>query len=679
MLAGLGLLLLAASQPLLTTGFEDGLAGWDQAGPADFAVDTTLVHSGAQSARVTIAPGAELKWQQLRRVVGPAAPGDEFRVTLWVRSRDLADGSGAYAALEFLNAAGERCGILHTAVNRDNGSRDWLRLLADGVAPKETQSARVNLVLNSHGSAWFDDVLVERTGRQEPWPDLGDTPRRVTVTDEVSQPHFAGVGFHVFDHSFPATQDELDTVILKRWRELNPSFARLNHQFAWDRAKLDDVARWLRWFQETGTELYLTTWDPKPTAPGPERAAYARAVVDQLAYLVKDRGCTNIRWYCMSNELSLKGWGLMHDDLPTFGDYHRELHKALAAAGLPLGLLATDASPVSYWDSLEWAAAHLDDVTAIYGGHHYFTEHLPADERFYPWFAGKLDGAVKLARGKGKEFILGEFGAKMDGRTIDGKKRDVCVWFDTPTEPLVTLQLADAVLGALNAGVYGLGYWTYMDFPDNYAKGYLNKWGTFKREANGDFSTRDIYYGYGLLTRFCRGPAKVYRVASADPWVRAGALAHAAGTSTVVVLNRSERAVPLDLSLGALPVDKPFRRYVYDPAHVPQHPFGDLQPPTGTLRPVDGRLTDTLGPRCLVVYTTAYHEGAPPAVAGLTLTGQRLTWQPSPAPDLCYYRVFAGERQLGSTVATHFDLRGAAPGATYQVVAVDQAGNASPR
>jgi len=149
-------------------------------------------------------------------------------------------------------------------------------------------------------------------------------------------------------------------------------------------------------------------------------------------------------------------WGKLAQDLPRFKACQQAFYDEFKARKLDIGLLATDASPVSYWWTIEWAAYNMDDITAVYGGHHYFSEYPPDDERFYPWFYDKLGGITATARAKGKDFILGEFGAKQDGRTIDGIKMDVCVYWDTPQEALVPLQLADATLAALNIGVYAL-------------------------------------------------------------------------------------------------------------------------------------------------------------------------------------------------------------------------------
>ncbi|HOZ49592.1 MAG TPA: hypothetical protein PLO37_01730 [Candidatus Hydrogenedentes bacterium] len=64
----------------------------------------------------------------------------------------------------------------------------------------------------------------------------------------------------MFYHTFAASQDYMDTVVAKRWRELNPSFARLNDRCDWDRVMLDQVAEHLlRLKNDTRTEVYMTT------------------------------------------------------------------------------------------------------------------------------------------------------------------------------------------------------------------------------------------------------------------------------------------------------------------------------------------------------------------------------------------------------------------------------------
>jgi hypothetical protein len=675
--------------------FDARLSGWLRRGAAQFSLDPEQTRLGRPAARISITPETPLNYQQIYRDFRQdIRPGDELQATVWVRSRDIRSDPGAYMALEFLGEGDARVGIAHSATGARNGGSGWEKLTASGIAPSRTKAIRLSLILHAHGTAWFSDPEVVRTARMTPWKDLGSAVRRVTVrTRKVAHPAFGGVGFHAFQHSFHASREEMDQVIYKRWRELNPSFVRVNDEWNWDRARWDQAAEHLRRMKETGAQVYVTTWNPAEARTPEARAEYAKKVADNLEYLVKTKGLTNIRYYCMTNELSLNGWGALRSDLPLFKAYHEALYREFQRRNLKIGLLATDASPIDFWWTIEWAAQNMDSITAVYGGHHYINDYPLEDERFYPWFLSKLEWGAGIARSRGKNFILGEFGAKQDGRTVNGVLMDACIYWDTPQEPLVGLQVSEATIAAMNAGVYSLGYWTYMDFPDDYSRTYKNKWGLFKCSGE-DRSTRSLYYAYGLLTKFFRGPATVFRVECSDPRLRVAAIQHhGSKTWSIAVVNRNRYAVPLQLTIDGAPVNGRFRKYVYDPQSVPQNPFGDLQPPSGTAIFLNGKMTDRVGGYSLAVYTSAYDDRAPAPVQGVVVdlpsaSGTRIRWQANREPDLCYYRIYRGDTpdfkanlstQIGVTVATEFVDRSASDGPKryYRVRAVDQSGNVS--
>jgi hypothetical protein len=505
----------------------------------------------------------------------------------------------------------------------------------------------------------------------------------VTVTGNLVREHFGGPGFQAEMFLDTATPEFFDQVLAKRWRELNPRFARLMlHRERFPDAKpLERLAQQILFLkQAAGTEVYLTG-GLRDAPEGEPRKAWAKSVADELDYLLK-AGASNVKWHCVTNELSLHGWASLRKDMSTFRAYEQALFDELRARRLPIQVLATDASPIGNWNTIEWAANNMDEITGVYGGHHYINEFAPDDPAFYDTFREKCAWAAGLARAKGKDFIIGEFGPRQYMQVRWGARWDAAEAFGTPAEPMAGLQVAEAVVAAINAGVYAMGYWTFCDYPDDRgASRGVNHWGLFQW-MSGDAATRAPYYAYGLMTKFFRGPAAVYRVAVTDAAVRVAAIRNEeSGTWSLAVVNRRNESVPVSM---VLPEDsrKAFRKYVYDPAHVPSTEDGDLQDPAGKITAKGGRFTDTIAPESLAVYTTMYDDKPPAPVRGLRANAQRdsttLEWEPGVEKDLCYYRIYQDNVRIGSTTANRFTDAGPRrhrPG-DYTVVAVDQSGNA---
>lgn len=530
----------------------------------------------------------------------------------------------------------------------------------------------------------------------------------VTIrTKEIVHPRFGGVGFNVFHHWWNDEKTPiLDDLINKRWHEMNPSFARIpDRLFCWDRSTLDSVAKTLAELKQTGTEIYMTSWYPQDVAPGPERADYAGRIADAMKYLVQVLGLTNISYYCMTNELEMNGQSnnLAHD-LPKFKDYHAEILKAFKLRNLTVKLLATDAAGLGNCrQTIPWAIENMNDITGIYGGHHYvgyvwngriYENYPPDDPSFYPWWVKEMQWLSRTAQKAGKDFVLGEFGINANFGTKE--KPDFRPCSDTPLESMSALQTAEAVVGAINAGIYATCYWTFMDFPDG-ALGPGPKtqiYGTF-RCSGEDHSTRANYYAQGLLAKFFRGPATVFRVACDDSMLRVAALQHnGAETYSIAIISRLQGKRKVTINLENMETDQLFRKYVYDPANVPQNAFGDLQDAVSVVKMERGQMSDDIAGNVLTVYTTAYDDRSPAEVDGVRVI-ERLddkpvvVWNHNRAHDLCYYRVYRSEKadfapnpkvQIGSTRRTNWVDNGGNFKAKhhYKVVAVDQSGNVSP-
>lgn len=515
------------------------------------------------------------------------------------------------------------------------------------------------------------------------------------IKDTIINPLFGGVGFHVFDHVHKGSDWHYEQIFAKRWRELNPSFVRINDDPTWDFKKLDSISKYLEVMKETNTEMYFTSWNADEIKKYKDERDYVRHEVDNLEYMKKTKGFERIRYYCMTNELSLEEWASMVKDLDYFKKIQGMFYDEFKARNLDIKLLSTDASPIEYWHTIKWASENMDDITGIYGGHHYINNYDLFDNSFYGFFLDKMKWGTSIARSKNKNFIVGEFGAKQNSNTIDSVRHDACMYNNMPLENYLGIQVAEAIIAMINGGVYGCGYWTFADFPSAYSARYINKWGLFRWEVD-NFTTKPSYYCIGLMTKFFRGPSEAFDVVSSDTLIRIAAIRNKeTGSMSVAVINRNEEPRKLSLKLNTAD-GKAFRKYVYDPESVPFNYFADLQTFEKKILPKNSTMSDIIPPQSLVVYTTAYDEDPPADITGMIAEKKKLeerdrvvvTWNQATEKDICYYRVYRSEmpeveisprKQIASTISNTYIDRSVhnMPDYYYHVVAVDQSGNCS--
>jgi hypothetical protein len=398
----------------------------------------------------------------------------------------------------------------------------------------------------------------------------------------------------------------------------------------------------------------------------------------------------------MANELSLEKWASMVNDLEYFKRIQGLFYSEFQARNLDISLLATDASPIEYWHTIQWASENMDEITGVYGGHHYINNYDLFDTSFYTYFLEKMQWGTAISKSKNKKFIVGEFGAKQNSNTIDSVRHDACMYNNMPLENYLGIQVAEAIIAMINGGVYGCGYWTFGDFPSAYNRHYINKWGLYRWEVD-NYTTKPAYYCIGLMSKFFRGPSEAFEVVSSDPLMRIAAIRNTEnGSMSIAVINRNEETRELDLKLETPETGKAFRKYVYDPDDVPFNYFGDLQTFSKIITPEKGSINDNIPPLSLVVYTTAYDDDPPSDVNGMKVERKKLegrdravlTWQSNDEKDFCYYRIYRSEkpdveisprRQIASTISNTYVDRSVhnMPDYYYKVIAVDQSGNSS--
>lgn len=144
---------------------------------------------------------------------------------------------------------------------------------------------------------------------------------KMTVKKEAIMARFGGMGFHNSEANVWREMDDVqfNQYVGKVYRELSPGFSRMWGGFPeWTKEEMDAFAEYCEKMQcKVGATIYLTGHCVRYETDE-ELTAYASNVADRLEYLIYEKGLSNVKIYCMSNELSLDDWGDLAFEMATF-------------------------------------------------------------------------------------------------------------------------------------------------------------------------------------------------------------------------------------------------------------------------------------------------------------------------------------------------------------------------
>ena len=536
---------------------------------------------------------------------------------------------------------------------------------------------------------------------------------------------FGGIGFQNAEAEITALMpdDFRDQRVLKSFREISPTFSRVYAAFAdCPREQADRFADYYdATFRAAGTELYAVG-GMMPFVPEDETEAYAEKVAASLAYLVKVRGCTNIRYYCMTNELGIDGQGDWYfNRMERFRQIHAALRAAFDRHGLrDIGLAATDVNQHVRLSlrQLDWATKNMDDITSIYCTHWYMflgqtkdgKSILPSSPENAATMRTHFSSLVAKAAEKGKRYFVGEFGLWTP--STQGANR---IMHDDTGYPLRApehaadgvITLAEIALTAMNEGAYAAASWSFVDYPDPFVfepgdtpeedavyqsarcvywpDRKYNKWGMFRWDSvDRDYGAYPSLYTMGWMAKLFRRGARVVKSRVSDDTLRACGVTNPDGSASFAVINWGE-AKTVSLVLPQ-PLARPLRVYEYDSARPPVNAFNDLQPAKGTVTATNGIVSLAVPAKSMTFLTTDYENHVPAAITDIRISDGKLGWSANEEPEHCYYRVYKDGKQIASTVATSLDLGGSQFTATasdaincvppvFAVTSVDRWGN----
>ncbi|MBQ4526663.1 MAG: hypothetical protein II998_01185 [Clostridia bacterium] len=537
---------------------------------------------------------------------------------------------------------------------------------------------------------------------------------KIKITKPLYPHIFGGAGFHNNDATMYHIIDEehFNQYICKCYREISPGFMRTFAGFDdWTKEAMDEFADYYEKMQKwTDTPMYLTPGAGKKHFSDEKIAKYCENVAERLAYLYYEKNMKHIRYYCFSNEMSCSMWGVLLKDLPLFKKYHENLYAAFQKYNIPVGLLATDASGYEAWKTVDWAIENMADVSEDFCVHIYERDYDIYNLDFYSFFYDKCSEYVeKSIRAFGKRLILGEIGIQKTQNQLSFNKNvvlDMNRYFDDKSEEAYcALMLAEMAFAAINAGVFALVWWTFVDHPAPYSCAYssgddeyavkwgeaerffsttadtkYNKWGVLKwDDDNADYTPRSHYWGLSLLAKFFRKNSQVLKIENDDKNLRICAVRNRDKSVTVGIVNRNVEDTKITLCSDLF--EKEVRVYEYDTKNVPYNKFGDIQD-FETILPADNP-SYTLKGESITYFTTDYITKEKTVEAQVSeFEDGVISWDGVDDKNHCYYRVFTSdekdfkpkkENQIASTVATSLKCENLKK--YCRVLSVDKSGN----
>lgn len=198
--------------------------------------------------------------------------------------------------------------------------------------------------------------------------------------------------------------------------------------------------------------------------------------------------------------------------------------------------------------------------------------------------------------GRSMPFILGEFGPPTSC--------DHCYCMDGET---MALWVPQKTLAVIAAGGYATAFWLFSDLPHGGCFGGA----MVDFFSNHTDSCQPVYYSYGLLSRFFRGPADSYAlirdVTNASNVPVACVRQHDSGLWSVAALNMDFKPLSLALQLPAAAKSISMYRFTYTFGDAEKGIVSNCSLPHAQKQNVSvggtSLLGDSLAPRTLVVYS----------------------------------------------------------------------------
>ncbi len=524
--------------------FEQGLEAWESAFLPPVTAEALLLE-GRTAVRLVVPPEATIGYPSVRQTY-PATPGTVISAYVEALGTQVRDGAGVYMSVEFLNADGGRISFVQSEMVIPDGS--WRPLRIRGVAPPESVSARLCLLLNGRGKACFTGVKVIATPGEE--TSLPDGPVTLTVTDNIVCPSLKGFGaeddgwFYNEVNTAKGVTREDWVLREERVRWMEPDWVRMFfwykdwnpsgdwETFDFDSDNMRSHYQTLDLYQSIGAYVNVVgvEWGvPKFT----DLPKIATAIGALFEHLLRVKGYSCVQEWTLTNEPN-GSWTQRGNSFEEYVRLHELVKEEFRQRNLVLRILGSDdTSGLSWFETCVRSDRYLDCAD-------FFASHLYArytDRHLAPFF---FDDRLDLLRAHApnRAMVIAEFGFQ-DHRsgTLENPLME--------TYPYAIWTTAFVIKG-LNQGIAGFCIWCLHEvyYPGG---GFMN-YGLWNFKDR-NWGVRPVYTAWANFTRHTQTGDVVYRCDSSAP-------GHVQATRVGDILfwvNEAERPVEVSI-MGASPV-----------------------------------------------------------------------------------------------------------------------------
>jgi len=563
---------------------------------AECVWDRDVGRTTAGSLAIRVAEDAAVGWPHWRHTRTPVETLELWQVTAFVRTENVRDGHGAYIGLvcPAPGAEGDReTGRLAQADSSPvAGTEGWTMVSEKILVPPRATQIDVLLLLHGRGTAWFDDLTIQRVSAGP-----GPVPKEMTASlrsDQIIEPDLWGFGFEddPFFYNDENRQRGVDSDAVKlhvnRIKALRPGWVRC---FVWwqtvnplrDLETIDlssdngrSLLRTLGTYQKLDVPVVLCGvewgWRPEEAPFAPNNAERGARFFAKFVRALRDKhGLTCVKWLTITNEPDLH-WEQRIGTFDTFVAAHRCLSEALRAECLAEDVKIMGADVTVKEDFFDRAVAQTDAYCAAWSRHKYVKESQAI--LFRDVVRSAVASITENDRDRRREPVLfAEFGFHWPG-TTDQNHTGI-------REYGYGLLTAMAACDMLDSGAAGGSIWCLC--RQMYPGFNFMDYGLWEY-ADAGWKVRPVALAYSLFTRFVRpGDASVKLALNPEhAFLRGAAVSRDGMPVGMFLVNLSEDGV--HVRFDGIPGNSRWNRFEYG-ADRPLKSEDVLLLPSGSVEP----------------------------------------------------------------------------------------------